>query len=181
MTMHYNVSDMLKLPAGTARSYTIEPGETVPLDDESTLMVGTGQVRFSRTNRGLVARGAVTGHVDNLTCGRCLEGMSLQVNVPFEEEYLPTIDISRGTALPPPDDDLAFTIDENHHLDLSEAVRQNTLAALPMTPLCRLDCAGLCPYCGVNRNEIPCNCASGTQNRPFATLAQWLPAAGESE
>ena len=172
--MQYNVSDVLKMPAGTARSYTIAAGETVPLDEQSTLTIDTGHVRLSRTNRGLVARGSVSGHVDHLTCGRCLEEMSLQITVPFEEEYLPTIDISRGIALPPPDDEMTFTIDENHHLDLSEAVRQNTLAVLPINPICRPDCAGLCPRCGANRNEEPCGCQTTDGSTPFAALAPWL-------
>jgi uncharacterized protein len=178
--MNYNVSDVLKMPAGTARHYTIDPQSVVPLDDESTLTIEEGEVRLSRTNRGLVARGRVAGRVAPLTCGRCLAEMSLPVNVSFEEEYLPSIDIGRGTPLPPPDDDMTFTIDENHHLDLSEAIRQNTLAALPMTPRCRPDCAGLCPICGVNRNESTCTCENSAQNGPFAALAQWLPASGES-
>ncbi|GAC1429662.1 MAG: hypothetical protein NVSMB65_03110 [Chloroflexota bacterium] len=179
--MRYNVSDVLKLPAGTARTYAIDAGETVALDSDSGLTVDTGHVRLSRTNRGLVARGSIRGHVDRLTCGRCLEEMVLPVMVDFEEEYLPSVDIARGIALPPPDDDLAFTIDENHHLDLSEAVRQNTLAVLPINPVCRPDCAGLCPSCGANRNNQPCRCTSATDRRPFAALAQLLPAreAGE--
>jgi len=174
--MQYNVSGLLKGPAGTARSYPIETGEALPLDEETSLVMDGGEVRFSRTNRGLVARGAVTGHVEGLTCSRCLDTMTMPLTVTFEEEYVPTIDIFRGTPLPRPDDEMTFTIDENHHLDLSEAVRQNTLATLPIKLVCRPDCAGLCPQCGANRNEMPCACDAGTEYRPFAALAQWQTA-----
>jgi len=43
--------------------------------------------------------------------------------------------------------------------------------ALPVKPLCREDCAGLCPRCGVDRNETPCGCSEAAPNSPFAVLA----------
>jgi len=179
--MQYNVASILKLSPGNVRSYALDAGQQVPLDDELTLLVESGNVRFSRTNRGLLARGAVHGRVDRLTCSRCLSDMAITLDVPFEDEYLPSIDINHGTPLPAPDDELAFTIDESHHLDLSEAVRQNTLAALPISPICEPDCAGLCPQCGADLNEKPCDCATDGENRPFADLTQWLQASGQRE
>ena len=53
-----------------------------------------------------------------------------------------------------------FIIDEHHVLDLSEAVRQYALVVIPMKPVCREDCAGLCPGCGCNLNREQCNCPS---------------------
>jgi len=179
--MRYNVSGLIKGPAGTARTYEIDARGALPLDDEYTLTINTGDLQLSRTNRGLVARGSVTGRVEGLTCSRCLDSMSIPLTVSFEEEYLPTIDIYRGTPLPPPEDEMAFTIDENHHLDLSEAVRQNTLAALPIKTICHPECAGLCPHCGGNLNETTCGCDTTTEYRPFAALAHWLPASGATE
>ena len=43
--------------------------------------------------------------------------------------------------------------------------------ALPVKPLCRDDCAGLCPRCGADRNEAPCGCSETAPNSPFAVLA----------
>jgi uncharacterized protein len=43
--------------------------------------------------------------------------------------------------------------------------------ALPVKPLCRDDCAGLCPRCGADRNEAPCGCTETAPNSPFAVLA----------
>lgn len=43
--------------------------------------------------------------------------------------------------------------------------------ALPVKPLCRSDCAGLCPRCGVDRNEVPCECQEFVPESPFAVLA----------
>jgi uncharacterized protein len=44
-------------------------------------------------------------------------------------------------------------------LDLGEAVREQILLGLPLKPLCREDCQGLCPRCGKDRNLGPCGCA----------------------
>jgi uncharacterized protein len=43
--------------------------------------------------------------------------------------------------------------------------------ALPVKPLCRDDCAGLCPRCGADRNDAPCECTETAPNSPFAVLA----------
>ena len=54
------------------------------------------------------------------------------------------------------EDDTVFKIDANHMMDLTEPVRQALLVAIPMRPLCREDCKGLCPECGANLNYIDC-------------------------
>ena len=79
----------------------------------------------------------------------------------MEEEYLP---LSASVEAD------AFVIDESHVLDLGEAVRQYTLLALPMKPVCRETCAGLCPCCGTNLNHGPCGCAVGHPDPPRAQL-----------
>jgi uncharacterized protein len=45
-----------------------------------------------------------------------------------------------------------------NELDLGEAIREELLLAAPSYVLCREDCRGLCPRCGVNRNEESCDC-----------------------
>ncbi|MBA7688765.1 hypothetical protein ES703_97254 [subsurface metagenome] len=66
-----------------------------------------------------------------------------------------------------PEEPGCFTIDEHHILDLTEAIRQYALLAIPMKPLCRGDCAGLCPNCGHNINQGPCDCS------PQETEPRW--------
>ena len=47
---------------------------------------------------------------------------------------------------------------EGDRLDLGEVIREQVLLGLPLKPLCREDCQGLCPRCGKNRNAGPCGC-----------------------
>jgi uncharacterized protein len=131
-------------------------------------------VRLDRIPSGILVRGDVDGTLD-LECSRCLEIFHAPLRIHVEEEFVPSVDIHSGAPLLPPDDGLSFVIDHNHILDLSEAVRQNALASLPINPVCRSDCAGLCPVCGANRNEDPCTCSEDEDgNRPFAALRSLL-------
>jgi uncharacterized protein len=96
------------------------------------------------------------------------------VPVPFEdnveEEYVPSVDVQTGAALPPPEDAGAFTIDERHSIDLTEAIRQYALLTVPMKALCKQDCAGLCPRCGQNLNQGKCDCPAEETDPRWARL-----------
>src|SRR6266567_4158167 len=63
------------------------------------------------------------------------------------------------------DDEEIFPIDEHHQVDLTEAVRQNVLLAIPMVTLCREDCPGLCPQCGHDLSLGPCECQPEVDTR----------------
>lgn len=67
-------------------------------------------------------------------------------------------------------------------LDLSAFLHEVLALALPVKPLCRDDCAGLCPRCGADLNHDPCSCAEVPADSPFAALAALRtgPKEGES-
>ncbi len=153
--MEINVSQQLKSTTASTRNYQVDGIVDIFGDGDGSMV--QGEVTLIRTNRGILVKGTLHTEV-KATCCRCLGlfGSSLALNI--EEEYFPTIDVSSGTPLPLPEEPDSFTIDEHHVLDLTEAVRQYALLAIPMKPLCREDCGGLCPACGHNLNEEPCDC-----------------------
>ena len=55
-------------------------------------------------------------------------------------------------------------------IDLEPMVRDLILLELPIAPVCRDDCAGLCPECGTNRNEITCACGARRAPGPWDAL-----------
>ncbi len=63
---------------------------------------------------------------------------------------------------------------QENMLDLTELLRQNILLSMPIKPLCSDECKGLCPTCGRNLNEGPCNCPSDSGGSAFAALAALL-------
>jgi uncharacterized protein len=153
--MLINVSGLMRELVGSIRKYEID--DTIDLTDEDKNKKVKGEVRFIRTQRGILAQGDLTTEAE-LACSRCLRMFSCSVVVHFEEEYVPTIDMASGAPLPPPEDPEDFTIDGQHIIDLREAIRQYALLAIPMKPLCREDCAGLCQTCGQNLNDGACDC-----------------------
>ncbi len=153
--MQINVSQQLKSAIGTVRNYEVSEVIDVTGDGNGSLV--EGEVKLIRTDRGILASGVLHTEVE-ATCSRCLSLFSLPLTLNIEEEYFPTTDIVSDVPLPLPDEPGCFTIDEYHILDLTEAIRQNALLAIPMKLLCREDCAGLCPNCGHNLNQGPCGC-----------------------
>ena len=151
--MWINVSQQLKTSIGTIRNY--EVSEIVNIASGKSMV--QGEVGLIRTDRSILAKGTLHTEVE-VTCSRCLSLFSYPLTLNIEEEYFPTTDVVSGASLPLPSEPGDFTTDEHHILDLTEAIRQYVLLATPMKPLCREDCAGLCPNCGHNLNQGPCDC-----------------------
>ena len=165
--MLYNVAQLLKEPVGSIRTYRIS--EPVFVGDDTTYTFPQGHLSLMRTDKGIWVRATVEAQVW-LVCSRCLKGFPHPLRVAIEEEYLPTVDINTGQILHVPEkEEGSFTIDQRHILDLKEALRQYTITNQPMKPLCNLDCRGLCPVCGVDRNHSPCFC------QEEAVEPQWAP------
>jgi len=157
-----NVSQLLRSSIGAIRSYRVNDVVSISGGDS----VFWGDVSLLRTDRGVLAKATLHTEVE-VTCSRCLSLFASPLTLHIEEEYFPVIDVVSGNLLPLSGEPGCFTIDEHHILDLSEAIRQYALLAIPMKPLCRQDCAGLCPTCGHNLNLGPCKCLSQkTEPRP---------------
>jgi uncharacterized protein len=105
----------------------------------------------------------------------------LPIRLDIAEEYFPTTDVQSGAALPVPDGAGSFTVDEHHVIDLTEAIRQYAEMKMPMKPLCRDDCAGICPSCGRNRNEGDCDCRRRETDPRWAVLLEARAAGKENE
>jgi len=154
--MLFNVAQLMKSPVGTSFVADFDEDEAT-FDDLKAVGPIEGHVRMRRTNQGLLVDGWVDLTLE-LTCTRCLKDFEQPMHVTFEEQFYPTVDVFTGTPLPAFDRDEIFPIDDHHLLDLTEAVRQTTLTALPMVTVCQEDCKGLCPQCGKDLNLGSCDC-----------------------
>jgi uncharacterized protein len=166
--MQINVAQLLKQPIGSTRSYKIDDIIHVAGEEPADYYV-QGEIELVRTDRSILLRGTLGTKV-NLACSRCLTSFEHPLVFKLEEEFFPTVNVTSGVSVPLPEDSTAFVIDEHHMLDLSEVVRQHALLTMPMKPLCRPKCAGLCPSCGANLNQGDCQCPPRSQKSPWAKL-----------
>lgn len=167
--MDINVSQLLRDPVGSTRELHVDEIADVIGDGQENRVVG--DCRLMHTQRSVLVKCALDTEVE-LTCSRCLGKFRQPLKIRFEEEFLPTLDVQSGAPLPPPEDAGAFTIDEQHILDISEAVRQYALMAVPMKALCKKECAGLCPTCGKNLNQGQCACPGPDTDPRWKKLAE---------
>jgi uncharacterized protein len=169
--MLFNVSGLIQEGIGATRRHELEGSlETEGREPEPV----RGTVELLRTKDGVLVR-AHLSLLEPETCSRCLQPLQETVSIEFEEEFRATVDVQSGQPLDERPDDDAFTIDQNHMLDLTEAVRQYREASAIMQPLCREDCRGLCPRCGKDLNTGACDCGAGSIDERWAALSGLLP------
>lgn len=172
----FNVSGLLREPVGAKRTYTLsELALRLDADSQATDIEGT--VELLRIRTGILAQGRVAADVP-IECARCLTETRTRVETDLEEEFRPSLDPRTGTVVQAVqngehEDDFSL-ISPNHILDLTEPIRQSLVVATPYSPLCREDCAGLCPICGADLNEVGHSCAQPVGDRRLAGLAVLL-------
>src|SRR5262245_14972819 len=164
--MLFNVSSLLKEHTGAAREFAID--DDVRIDGESHHVQGS--MRLDRTPRGILARGSVHGVLDT-QCSRCLKPVAVPIDIVFEEEFIPTIDVTTGVHVEPNEtEEEAYRINARHELDLREPVQQYWAMVAPMAPLCSDTCTGICPVCGEEVTQDH-GCSSQQIDERWAKLA----------
>lgn len=166
--MIFNVSTLLSEPVGAIRTYEVEDEQArVPEEDYQRSV--RGDLRLLRTTRGVLVHATLTVRPP-LECASCLAPLERDLELDFDEEFVTETDPITGEPLEDigPDD---FLIRDHQHLDLSEAVRQYEQSTLPLRPICRPECAGLCPQCGQNLNEQACGCCKDKVDGRWSGLA----------
>jgi uncharacterized protein len=105
-----------------------------------------------------------------LTCSRCVEPYLFPIDAQFDQRYLPSSAASGETETQVGEGDLETSYYADDEIDLNELMREQFYLALPMKPLCREDCRGLCPQCGTNLNTGTCDCAPVWEDPRLAAL-----------
>lgn len=119
-------------------------------------------LRLESVMDGVLVSGTVTGPVSG-ECGRCLAPVSDLLAVTVQELYVYS-DASAGTAQDEEDEVAQM---QGDFLDLAPTLRDAVVLALPLNPLCREDCQGLCATCGERLDDLP------DDHRHDTTDARW--------
>jgi uncharacterized protein len=164
--MRYNVSSLLKAPIGARMTLALDVTQQRlggDLDVESI----HGNIVVTRTDRRLLAQGQLDVVLE-AECVRCLEVIPhLSIQVDFEESFLlHPVSGHKQTSI--------YGVTEDGHLDLTYPLREQILVSMPIRPLCRPDCRGLCGQCGNNLNSGPCSCSEEPGDPRLAILKSLL-------
>ncbi len=105
-----------------------------------------------------------------LKCARCLAGFGVDLDFGITHILEPRPEDDSEEEMELDDGDLDVSYIEGPEFDISEVVREHMHLALPMNPLCKDDCAGLCDRCGGDLNDGDCGCKAPVDPR-WAGLA----------
>lgn len=148
----WNVAGLLGDPPGSSRDYEVRDA-WLELDEDVALASPVeGAVRLRRTNRGILVDAGLAATLA-AECSRCLRPTTVPVEVAFEEEFLPALDMATGQPLPTEAEPEVARLTDHHELDLGPSVRDAILLAEPIAAVCREDCPGLCVSCGKPLDE----------------------------
>jgi len=115
--------------------------------------------------------GKLNGRVE-VSCARCLEPAEIPISRSFDLLYRP-LSSEKGSeevAIQEAETEIGYYAGDG--MDLEDSLREQILLAVPIKTLCRYDCKGLCPSCGVNRNEQLCDCDQNKRDPRWAALAE---------
>jgi len=156
---------------------TVSPKELeLSADDVEFVAPVEVSVKVTRMHDDVLAEGSAHTRA-HLQCGRCLGDADLELTGQFQGLYVPEggaytkragrRDYEWG------DQRVNFYVDFT--VDLTDEIRDSLLLEVPMKPLCRPECAGLCTRCGANLNQGPCGCEPDAGEDPFAPLRDLAP------
>jgi DUF177 domain-containing protein len=141
------VAGVVPAPVGLgAMSLSVPEGSDLALD-----------LRLESVVEGVLVSGTATAQVTG-ECSRCLDPVTDEVTVDLAELYVYPETDARGRVIPRdpvPDDERDEAMLEGDLLDLEPALRDAVVLALPIAPVCRDECPGLCPQCGFRLEQDP--------------------------
>ena len=143
--LRVNVGFTLMLQPGESREMSFHFA-TLIFEPELTMKEFKGVVNFVRTRQGVLAQGDFEATIDQ-ACTRCLEEFPYPIYITFEELY--AFEESNMT-------ESELILPEDGFIDLQPLVREYFVLEIPIQPVCKPDCKGLCPVCGENRNLVSC-------------------------
>ncbi|MGA2591771.1 MAG: DUF177 domain-containing protein [Bryobacteraceae bacterium] len=91
-------------------------------------------------------------------CDRCLGRAQFPLDASFDLFYRPVSTIARAAEVEIDEGEVELAFYEGGGMELEDILREQILLLMPMQRVCSEECKGICPSCGKNRNETPCDC-----------------------
>jgi uncharacterized protein len=132
------------------------------------------QGKLEKTGQEVLCQGLLETGL-SVECSRCLANFSFSVKSKLKVHFIPRVEsVKPGNEIELTDLDVEQDYYEEAQINLSSSVRDLILLSLPQIRLCKEDCAGLCPQCGINLNENNCGCDKEEACDPRLAVLQQL-------
>ncbi|MCB1033196.1 MAG: DUF177 domain-containing protein [Acidobacteria bacterium] len=136
-------------------------------------LISMSTVRWDGTihfvDPGFYLKGKLS-YEQRLACDRCLKETEEAVTSPLELLILTYPEKPAAEEQELQEKDMSVIHLDGEELDTAQIFMEQLQLNIPMKPLCRPDCAGLCPHCGADRNEETCGCAEQAADPRWAPL-----------
>jgi uncharacterized protein len=99
-----------------------------------------------------------------LICSKCLEGFVFPVEAFLDIELVPRTLMPSASEVELKGDDLDVEYYEGDEIEVEPFVFEEIMLSIPIKPVCREECRGLCEGCGANRNNEQCRCVETAQS-----------------
>lgn len=135
-----------------------------------------GSLSVSETAKNISVKGEI--HFSILaTCDRCLKDYEIPMDIFFDRVLSPLFESKRQKTMEKEldieltEEDIGFSYYEGEEIDLKPIIQEQIVLAQPMRYLCKKECKGLCPTCGIDRNLKECSCEKVSfEKSPFSVL-----------
>ncbi len=151
----------------TEEGLEIDFKETFPEGPLRLLSPVNAKLRIDKVGSEVLARGEVNSDIE-LQCSRCLNKFSRPVSVNINVVYHPLEELTGEEKHEIKEDELDMGFYKGDELDIYDLVQEQMMLSVPMKPLCRETCKGLCSRCGADLNVSMCSCQ---QKEPDPRLA----------
>ena len=143
-------------------------------DDENGQILGLDgplecHLDISRAGIRYILEGSLSAALI-VCCDRCLEPYRHELDFEFRMFLDAHLSGSEQNELELSEDDMSVHLVEGNEVDSNDIVREQIYLSLPMKSLCREDCSGLCPVCGINLNDAGCECRGAEGHPGFSKL-----------
>ena len=123
---------------------------------------------LKKVRANVTVLGEIVTGID-LECCRCLEMFRLPVRTEFDYTFFPDPGDSEED-LELSNEELGMNYYRDDLIDIDHIVVEQIILQIPVKPLCKFSCKGLCKICGINLNVVGCNHQVETSISPFANL-----------
>ena len=146
----------------------VDLAEPMTLEAAELAAPVAGRLSVRKAENEIVVAGELSAAL-RMECSRCLAKFEVRLDLPVHVVYDPAEDTGKSKhELHGDEMDTSFY--RGDELDLGELVQEQVVLSMTMKPLCREDCRGLCPVCGIDLNEGKCSCGSQEVDPRLAVL-----------